>query len=199
MGYEASGFYTKKKISHYRERDEKKRQAYQEQIAAYAKEKRVYLDECGLCHKLQRSHGYAAVGKRLGGLSWGKRKGRTNIIGAWSTALKLFGGESYQSTVNKTVFMQWLKQKLLSYLKEGMVVIMDNAPWHKGHDIKTLIESTGAKLIMFPPYSPDLNPIEHAWANLKQAIKSKAHRFENIELNIESQLQSFNQSNLASL
>jgi len=149
----------------------------------------VYLDECGVCHKLQRTHGYAAVGKRIEGLSWGKRKGRTNIIGAWSSSLKLFASQSYPGSVNQSVFIQWLKEKLLYYLKEGMVVIMDNAPWHKGHNIKALIESTGAKLIMLAPYSPDLNPIEHVWANLKQAIKSNAHSFEDIQLNIHSLLQ----------
>ncbi len=52
---------------------------------------------------------------------------------------------------------------------------MDNAPWHKGAEIKEIIEETGAKLLYLPPYSPDLNPIEHAWANLKQFIKKLAH------------------------
>jgi len=135
----------------------------------------VYLDECGVCHKLQRTHGYGAVGKRIDGLSWGKSKGRTNIIAAWSSSLKLFVSQSYPSSVNKIVFIQWVKNNLVSYLQEGMVVIMDNAPWHKGAEIKTLIENTGAKLIMLPPYYPDLNTIEHAWANLKQAIKSRAN------------------------
>jgi transposase len=52
---------------------------------------------------------------------------------------------------------------------------MDNAPWHKGEEIKKIIEETGAKLLYLPPYSPDLNPIEHAWANLKQFIRKLAH------------------------
>ena len=76
-----------------------------------------------------------------------------------------------------------------------MVVIMDNAPWHKGNDIKELIESTGAKLIKLPPYSPDLNPIEHAWANLKHYIKSAKHLFDNLLDNILAQLIKMNGSN----
>ncbi len=72
-----------------------------------------------------------------------------------------------------------------------------NAPWHKGNDIKYLIESTGAKLLKLPPYSPDLNPIEHAWANLKQAIKLNKHKFENFETNLASQMQNMNHSNMA--
>ena len=70
-----------------------------------------------------------------------------------------------------------------------MVVIMDNAPWHKGNDLKTLIESTGAILLKLPPYSPDLNPIEQAWANLKQAIKKATKTIQDINENINTQIQ----------
>jgi transposase len=69
-----------------------------------------------------------------------------------------------------------------------MAVIMDNAPWHKGQDIRDIIEATGAILIYLPPYSPDLNPIEHAWANLKAAIKSAKNTIENIAENIATQI-----------
>lgn len=74
------------------------------------------------------------------------------------------------------------------HLAKGMVVIMDNAPWHKGDDIKQLIEATGAKLLKLPPYSPDLNPIEHAWANLKARIKKAASCIPDIHENISTQL-----------
>ncbi len=117
------------------------------------------MDESGICHKIARTHGYTQIGTRLHGLTYGQRKGRTNIIGAWSSSFKLFATKIYDNTVNKLVFMEWLSSELLPYLKEGLVVVMDNAPWHKGNDIKELIESTGAKLLKLPPYSPDLNPI----------------------------------------
>ena len=90
--------------------------------------------------------------------------------------------------------MKWLKEKLLSCLKTGLVVVMDNAPWHKGEDIKKLIESTGAKALKMPKYSPDLNPIEHAWANLKANIKSNANTHKNISHNIRTQITKMNQS-----
>lgn len=66
---------------------------------------------------------------------------------------------------------------------------MDNAPWHKGDDIKQLIESTGAKLIKLPPYSPDLNPIEHAWANLKAEVKKAATYIDDFHQNLATQIQ----------
>lgn len=78
-----------------------------------------------------------------------------------------------------------------------MVVIMDNAPWHKGNDIKELIESTGAKLLKLPPYSPDLNSIEHAWANLKHYVKSAKKDFENFTENLTAQLLKMNHSQIS--
>ena len=51
---------------------------------------------------------------------------------------------------------------------EADVVIMDNATWHKTSRTLELIGMTGAKLLYLPPYSPDLNPIEHDFANIKK-------------------------------
>ena len=145
---------------------------------------------------MQRTHGYAKKGDPVHGLTYGKRKGRTNVIGAWSVNNKLFATATYDRTVNKDVFVTWIQEHLLKHLKKGMAVIMDNAPWHKGDDIKKLIESTGAKLIKLPPYSPDLNPIEKAWANLKQYVKAAKNTFENFEENLNVQLQKMNHSNM---
>ena len=84
----------------------------------------------------------------------------------------LFATQLFENiTVNKERFMLWIKTYLVPHLQKGKIVIMDNAPWHKGNDIREAIEETGAKLIFLPPYSPDLNPIEHAWANLKNKLK----------------------------
>ena len=112
------------------------------------------------------------IGKRVFGFITGKRASRTNIIGAWSKKVGLFATELLENiTVNKERFMNWLKTHLAPHLTVGKVVIMDNAPWHKGQEIQDFIEQTGAKLIFLPPYSPDLNPIEHAWTNFKAAIR----------------------------
>lgn len=68
------------------------------------------------------------------------------------------------------------------------MVIMDNAPWHKAEDIRLAIESRGAKLLFLPPYSPDLNPIEKAWANLKAAIRKAKPLFDDLDTNIMTQI-----------
>jgi transposase len=57
---------------------------------------------------------------------------------------------------------------------------MDNAAFHRSQKTKDLIESVGCKVIFLPPYSPDLNPIEKFWANMKRWIKNKITEFANL-------------------
>ncbi len=99
--------------------------------------------------------------------------------------------------------MEWIKSHLQGHLKKGMLVIMDQglarmyAPWHKGNDLKNLIESTAAQLLKLPPDSPDLNPIEHAWANLKHYVKSAKKDFEHFADNLTAQLLKMNHSQIS--
>lgn len=56
------------------------------------------------------------------------------------------------------------------------MVIMDNMPGHKGPRVRQLIEAAGASLFYLPPYSPDPNPIENAFAKLKAHLRNAAER-----------------------
>ena len=78
--------------------------------------------------------------------------------------------------VNGDVFEAFVEQVLVPQLRAGDVVIMDNLSSHKRTRIRTLIESTGARLLYLPPYSPDLNPIELIFSKIKQALRSLACR-----------------------
>jgi transposase len=77
----------------------------------------------------------------------------------------------FQGSCNTELFMAWVQQQLVPSLKKGQVVVMDNASFHKSPRIREAIEQTGCRLIYLPPYSPDLNPIEIFWANMKKWIK----------------------------
>ena len=70
-------------------------------------------------------------------------------------------------TVNAAVFNGWLEAMLLPELTQPSVIIMDNAAFHKHPTTRALIEAAGHTLLYLPPYSPDLNPIEQRWAQLK--------------------------------
>lgn len=85
----------------------------------------------------------------------------------------------FQGSCNTELFVAWIEQQLIPALKTGQTVIMDNASIHKSPRVRQLIEDAGCKLIYLPPYSPDLNPIETFWANMKKWIKEKLKSFNN--------------------
>jgi transposase len=113
-----------------------------------------------------RTHGYSLKGTRCYGIhDWGA-KGRINAIGA------LLGGDLltvslFESTINTNIFSIWVTQDLLPKLPHNSILIMDNATFHKGKNMKEAIKEAGHTLLYLPVYSPDLNPIEHKWAQAK--------------------------------
>ena len=76
------------------------------------------------------------------------------------------------------MFLAYVEQVVVPTLKPGDVVIMDNLRSHKVAGVREAIEGAGAKLMFIPPYSPDLNPIEQAFAKLKALLRARAIRTE---------------------
>lgn len=95
----------------------------------------------------------------------------------------------YDGYTNTAVFLAWIEFALCKDLKPNQVVIMDNASFHKSAKVKELIENVGCRLIYLPSYSPDLNPIENIWANLKRAIRKDTNREHNLSLAIAKAIQ----------
>ena len=77
----------------------------------------------------------------------------------------------FEGTCDTDLFNVWLKQELLPSLTPGQVLILDNASFHKSVATRKLVESFGCEIFFLPPYSPDLNPIEKYWANMKTKIR----------------------------
>lgn len=124
----------------------------------------VYVDESGFAPTVTRHSAYAPRGQRIPGLISGHRP-RTSLlaarVGSTFAAPVLFEG-----TRNTLLFNAWLEQELCPLLHARQVV-MDNVSFHKSAKTQDLIHATGAALLFLPPYSPDLNPIEHDFATLK--------------------------------
>ena len=78
--------------------------------------------------------------------------------------------------MNREAFRAYLEQVLVPTLRPGEIVIMDNLPAHRPAECRAAIEAAGAILLYLPPYSPDLNPIENAFAKLKAALRKAAAR-----------------------
>jgi transposase len=74
------------------------------------------------------------------------------------------------------VFRTYVREVLAPELHAGDVVILDNLQPHKAAGVREMIEAAGARLLYLPPYSPDLNPIEHMWSKVKQHLRSAAAR-----------------------
>ncbi len=104
-------------------------------------------------------------------LVWHAR-GRTHVIGALLGA-GLLTVSLFQGSVNAAVFLAWVIQALLPKMPAHGVIVMDNAAFHKRADIRQAIQDAGHILEFMPSCSPDLNPIEHKWAQAKAARKRR--------------------------
>lgn len=110
--------------------------------------------------------------------------------GSWRT-LTLLGAISLNGWVasmtieaptDGDVFLAYLEHSLCPQLKPGQIVVMDNLSAHKVNGVRQLIEATGATLRYLPPYSPDFNPIEMCWAQVKQHLRTlKARSVDTLE------------------
>ena len=78
--------------------------------------------------------------------------------------------------MNGPAFLAYVEQVLVPTLKRGMIVVMDNLAAHTIAGVRTAIEAAGARLLLLPPYSPDFNPIENAFAKLKAILRKAAAR-----------------------
>jgi len=78
--------------------------------------------------------------------------------------------------INGQSFLAYVEQVLVPTLRPGDIVVMDNLPAHKGAAVRIVIEASGASLLLLPPYSPDFNPIENAYAKFKSNLRKAAAR-----------------------
>ncbi|KJV50774.1 DDE superendonuclease family protein [Orientia tsutsugamushi str. Gilliam] len=152
------------------------REKYQQVISAIPKENLVYIDESGIEMSICKNRGWSKKGTHVSSKKSGKYYERTNIIAGYvnnkSIAPMIFNG-----ACNTRLFEALVQQVLINELKPAQFVVMDNAAFHKSKKTKELIESVGCKVIFLPPYSPDLNPIEKFWANMKLWIRNQITQF----------------------
>jgi transposase len=97
------------------------------------------------------------------------------ILGAMSLR-GMVATMTIEEATDADIFLAFVEHILYPALKPGDVVVMDNLSSHKVEGVRELIESAGAEVLYLPPYSPDLNPIEKAWAKLKQLLRSAKAR-----------------------
>lgn len=117
-------------------------------------------------------------GKRCFASKKAERKTRLNITAALKLN-ELFAPFLFEGYSNSSTYETYLKRVLIPQLEPGMVLVIDNARFHKSKKAMELIESAGCRIIFLPPYSPDFNPIEHWWAAVKNKIRKAAETAKN--------------------
>ena len=103
---------------------------------------------------------------------------RLNIIGA------LYNGKHpvigcYKQSTNSIFFENWFDEHLLPRIPKGSTVILDNARYHRKKELHKLARGK-VRLLWLPPYSPDYNPIEQSWSNMKRFLCNHIHNFESV-------------------
>jgi len=132
----------------------------------------VYLDESGFAVDSPRTHGYTKKGRRCYARKDWHARGRLNAIGAIAGFVFLTVC-LFDCYIDSDIFYAWLTGDLLPKVPPRSVIVMDNAAFHKRKDMTEAIESAGHIPEYLPPYSPDLNPIEHKWAQVKSVRRKE--------------------------
>jgi len=139
-------------------------------------ELRIYIDETGKNTDLDRTHGYAPRGEKVAGETYGRKPDKLNIVAAKCGEL-IIERHEYGCNMNSRLFEFWF-MLLLMCVAVGSVFIMDNARFHREKVLKAMAEKAGCRVLFLPSYSPDLNPIEKEWANLKKFLRNHGRDFD---------------------
>ena len=133
----------------------------------------IFIDETWTKTNMIRLYGWAEAGRRLVDAA---------PHGHWNTSTFIAGLRQdglvapcvFDGAINGELFLAYVEQVLAPTLTRSDIVIMDNLGSHKPTGVRQAIEAAGARLLYLPPYSPDLNPIEQAFAKLKALLHARA-------------------------
>jgi transposase len=153
------------------ERDEFLRAAWRALVAGRLDARRfVFVDECSTNTSLSPIYGWSRRGSRVCfevPRNWG-----ANVTLLSSMTCSGMGPSlAVEGPTTRDVFEAYIERVLAPSLKPGQIVVMDNLSSHKGSRVRELLEGRGCELIYLPPYSPDLNPIEEAFAKIKALLR----------------------------
>ena len=138
-------------------------------------ERLVFLDETWASTDMTRRYGRSPRGQRLiMPVPHGHWKTTTFVAALRSDGLT--APMVVDGAINGELFEAYVRQQLVPTLKPGDVVVMDNLACHKRAGVREAVEGAGCRLLYLPPYSPDLNPIEPAFAKLKALLRRAEER-----------------------
>jgi transposase len=157
-----------------------RRKAFSALVASVQPEQLVFLDESFCKTGMRREHAWSPRGERVVGRRPGRNWKTVSLLGA----IRL--GEkprlmTHRGSINGRTFLQFVRKYLVPWLRPGDVVVMDNLNSHKMKCVRAAIEAAGGIPVYLPTYSPELNPIELWWADMKRTLRKLA-------IDVESEL-----------
>ena len=178
---EKIGDNAQKKTPCYIERNEQERAEFVETLNSLPEDAELYyVDESGFEEDYSRTYGYSPRGDRVYGEVYGTHFGRTSIVGAINAENDFSAGFAFKGHMNSDLFVGWMEHVFIPNIKnlEKAVMIIDNASHHPKEAIYDLAEEHGIHVIFLPKYSPDYNPIEKFWANIKNWLRLHLRDFD---------------------
>jgi transposase len=157
------------------ERDEAARAAWRAEADALDPDDLVFVDETSTHTALTRRRARAPRGERAVGRAPRNHGPNVTLLAALipdgiGPALAIPGA------VDSAAFAAYAERVLAPALRPGQIVVLDNLSAHKSEDARKAIEAAGGRLLFLPPYSPDFNPIELAFAKIKEHLRAAAER-----------------------
>jgi transposase len=148
-----------------------RRLQWREETSQIDPEKLIFLDESGVTTAMVRHYGRGLRGERVHEGAPGGHWRTLTVLGAirasgWVATMTI------EAATDADVFLAYLDQVLCPQLQPGDVVVMDNLSAHKVDGVRSRIQAMGAELRYLPPYSPDFNPIEKCWFQVKQRLRA---------------------------
>jgi len=145
----------------------------------------VYVDEAGIQQEMKQTHGRAKRGVKLYVETSGKRTKRLNTIAGYCNG-NVIGQTTYPWATDTEWFCMWFEWVLIPLLKACSVIVLDNASFHSKTYLSMIAETYGHRILWLPKYSPDKNPIEHVWANMKKWLRNYSKHYPSIRLAISA-------------
>lgn len=162
-----------KKQFRYRQRDHRQRQAFLANLRRFIQRRCssavIYLDESGFEAEYPNLYAWSPRGQIVYGERSAQRRPRENLLAARNRE-DLLAPVLIPGSINAVVFETWLAEQLLPTLPPHCLLVLDNARFHRPESVTEMATAAGHEVLFLPPYSPDLNKIEHDFAALKKIL-----------------------------
>jgi transposase len=154
---------------------QEKRQAWPQVVREHSAKRLIFIDETGCSTAMARLYGYAPKGQRLVDAVPHGHWNITTFIGGLTTR-GLIAPWVFSGAMNADTMVAYIEKNLARETRPGDLVILDNLTSHKTASVRMAFEKAGIRTLYLPPYSPDFNPIEMAFAKLKAMLQREAER-----------------------